>query len=98
MSDDRLFYYYKRGWNRKIVAKGRAGWIATGIWFLPFGILALLYSLFMPTLGANSSKIAATILFLAATAVWCLLMFRWQIARADIIDLDRRDGAKTKGK
>ena len=98
MAEEKIFFYYKRGWNRKIVAKGRAGWIATGVWFIPFAILALLYSLFMPTLAGDWGKATATILFLAATAIWCVLMFRWQIAHADIIDLNRPDGPKTKGK
>ena len=98
MAEEKIFFYYKRGWNRKIVAKGRAGWIATGVWFIPFAILALLYSLFMPTLAGDWGKATATILFLAATAIWCVLMFRWQIAHADIIDLNGPDGPKTKGK
>ena len=71
----------------QITPRNAAGWRGLGAWLLPFLVLAGVFTAVVSRELGDTVLFALTGLFLLVTVGLCILMIRWMLARAEIVDL-----------
>ena len=96
MSDaDKPFIAYRRGrWSTKVVPRNAAGWRAILMWLLALAPIVGLFIWYVGKHPGGQAFWVAQALYLLAMIGWGVALYRWTIARAEIVDLDERMAIK----
>jgi len=85
--EDKPYVALRNGWMVQITPRNAAGWRGLGAWLLPFLVLAGVFTAVVSRELGDTVLFALTGLFLLVTVGLCILMIRWMLARAEIVDL-----------
>lgn len=84
---DKPFICVKRGWQMNIKPRNAEGWRQFGLWMMAVWPMTALFVWAM-SMHPRPALITVYVLFyVAAMLVWAFNMFRWMLARSQIIDL-----------
>lgn len=85
--EDKPYVALRNGWMVQITPRNAAGWRGLGAWLLALMVMTGGFTTLVSTEPGDTVVIALTGLFLLVTVGWCILMIRWMLARAEIVDL-----------
>lgn len=85
---EKPFICYKSGLSMKIVPRGRAGWIATGLWTLSVVPLCVGFALLMSTVHSGGQAAAYSAGFMLAMTLWAIAMIVWTKNRSEVVDME----------